>query len=236
MSEPYSHDSVSSTQDSFDPGRVPVVSIPRRPPLSDGRRKTLKSPSGDAGKSGQGQVTPEAPASAPIQDPASILRRPLLDGNARITEDLDRRAPNGVPGPFNFVDTRAPLDLARQRVVQRRPQAFDSARQPGGLPALVDGLPLQGIPVDGSLDGGRQGGFGGAPEDVTRQLLPTNRRVGGIVGELVGPAVIIPQTGPVRQPVQTPRPILLNVARVPLGGTAIADDLVADKNPQDIQV
>ncbi|KAL3180846.1 hypothetical protein MRX96_037260 [Rhipicephalus microplus] len=210
--------------------------VPRRPSLSDGRRKTLNSPSGDAGKGGQGQVTREAPEGAPRQDPASLSRRPFPDGNTRITEDLDSRTPNAVRGPFNFVDTRVPLDVARQRVVQRRPQAFDSPRQPGSLPARADAPALQGIPEDSILDDGRQGGFDGAPEDVTRQLLPTNRRVGGINGELIGPAVIIPQTGPVRQPVQTPRPILLKVERVPLGGTAIPEDLVSDKNPQDIQV
>ncbi|XP_037281511.2 uncharacterized protein LOC119174625 isoform X1 [Rhipicephalus microplus] len=209
--------------------------VPRRPSLSGGRRKTLNSPPGDSGKGGQGQVTREAPEGAPRQDPASLSRRPFPDGNARNTEDLDSRTPNAVRGPFNFVDTRVPLDVARQRVVQRRPQAFDSPRQPGSLPARADAPALQGIPEDSILDDGRQGGFDGAPEDVTRQLLPTNRRVGGINGELIGPAVIIPQTGPVRQPVKMPRPILLKVERVPLGGTAIPEDLVSDKNPQDIQ-
>ncbi|KAL3218167.1 hypothetical protein MRX96_050831 [Rhipicephalus microplus] len=178
--------------------------VPRRPSLSDGRRNTLNSPSGDAGKGGQGQVTREAPEGSPRQDPASLSRRPFPDGNTRITEDLDSRTPNAV-----------------------------RAWEP---PARADAPALQGIPEDSILDDGRQGGFDGAPEDVTRQLLPTNRRVGGINGELIGPAVIIPQTGPVRQPVQTPRPILLKVVRVPLGGTAIPEDLVSDKNPQDIQV
>ncbi|KAH7938044.1 hypothetical protein HPB49_019513 [Dermacentor silvarum] len=209
--------------------------VPSRPPLSAGRRKTFKGSSDDTGKRGQEQVAPETPVSAPGPDTANLLRKPLLEGNARLTEELDRRAPNAVPGPFNFVDTRRPLDIARQRVVQRRPQPFDSVRQPGGRPARVEGLALQGVPVDGSLDSGRQGGFSGAPEDPTRQLLPTSRPTGAVAGAVEGPALLIPQRGPVRQPVRTPQPILLNVERVPLGGTAVADDLISDKSPQDIQ-
>ncbi|XP_065296191.1 uncharacterized protein [Dermacentor albipictus] len=209
--------------------------VPSRPPLSAGRRKTIKGSPDDAGKQGQGQVEPETPVSAPGPETANLLRKPLLEGNARVPEELERRAPNAVPGPFNFVDRRIPLDIARQGVIQRRPEVFDSGREPDSRPARVEGLALQGVPVDGNLNSGRQSGFLGAPKDRTRQLLPTSRPTGVANGADEGPAVLIPRRGPVRQPVRTTQPILLNVERVPLGRTAVADQLIADKNPQDIQ-
>ncbi|KAH6927597.1 hypothetical protein HPB50_006133 [Hyalomma asiaticum] len=146
--------------------------VPRRPPLSAGRRNALKSPSDDKDKSGQGQVAPVTPASEPGQDPANLLRKPLLEGNARVAEELEGRAPNALPGPFNFVDTRKPLDIARQRVTQRRPQVFDS-RASACWPYLrlwTDWL-CKGFLLTAARTGGRQGGFGGVLEGPVQAAI-----------------------------------------------------------------
>ncbi|KAK8756456.1 hypothetical protein V5799_000842 [Amblyomma americanum] len=209
--------------------------VPNRPPLNVVRRKPFKSPSDVTGKSVEARLAPEAPQSVQGLEPGSLLRKPLLAGNGQIGDELDRGAPIGVSGPFNFVDSRKPLEIARQRVAQRRPQGFDSARQPGAQPLRPGILTVTGAPFDGNLDSGRQGGFAGAPEELRRQQPQDNGPSGAIDGVAEFPAALIPQTGPVRQPVQAPRPILLSVERVPVRGTAVRGGAVADQDPRNVQ-
>lgn len=194
--------------------------VPRRQTLGNGGRKGLKNGFDHSIKSGQLQ----GPGRGLSQERGDLLRKPLLETNGKINEELKGRVPSGVPGPFNFVDTRKPLEAARRRVGERRPQVFDAAARPGV--GTASGEPG----ISGAHFGGiREAGFPGAPQELHKQLLPTGEPAGGAAE---GPLLLVPQG----QPLQAPQPVLLSVERSPVRRVpAIGDGSVAGRSSFGVQ-
>lgn len=204
--------------------------VPRRQNLGNGGRKRLKNTFDDSDKSGPLQ----GPGRALSQERGDLLRKPLLETNGQINEELNRRVASGVPSPFNFVDTRKPLESARRRVGDRRPQVFNSAGRPGVGTVPGDEQPaVLGAPLGGNLGAIPGAGFPGAPQELRKQLIPTEGPAGGAVE---GPVAFVPQGEQQRQPLQTPQPVLLSVERLPVGRRpAVGDGSVTGRSSFGVQ-
>lgn len=204
--------------------------VPRRQTLGNGGRKRVKNGFDNSDKSGQLQE----PGRGLSQERGDLLRKPLLEPNAKINEELNRRVPSGVPSPFDFVDTRKPLEAARRRVGDSRPQVLNTAGRPGVGAVPGDGQSVVlGSPVGGNSGGIPGAGFPGAPQELRKQLLPTDGPAGGAVE---GPVVLVPQGEQQRQPLQGRQPVLLSVERLPVGrGPAIGDGSVTGRSAFGVQ-